>query len=88
MFELTEESTGSNSALNNSRNHLIEINSSIIDKKLQMQWIYASSIYKPSTITDLANNFIIVLKEIILDIKTNAEKYIDSDFSLSDGGDT
>jgi amino acid adenylation domain-containing protein/non-ribosomal peptide synthase protein (TIGR01720 family) len=64
-FLIAKESRGRERSLQNSLEHLISINCSILEGRLQVAWIYSEKIFGKATIQNLARNFIRTLGEII-----------------------
>ena len=49
----------------NRRNYLLEINAWIAGEKLQLNWIYDTKIYRSTTILELTNSYLNILKSLI-----------------------
>ncbi|MEM9271763.1 MAG: amino acid adenylation domain-containing protein [Cyanobacteria bacterium P01_F01_bin.143] len=84
IFKLASESTGLNSATENEMSHEIAINCSIINSQLQIGWNYNHASYKPETVINLAEQYIINLQQIINHCNLSMGSYTPSDFSLVD----
>ncbi|GCL39115.1 non-ribosomal peptide synthase [Sphaerospermopsis reniformis] len=59
------ESAGRMHGLQNNRPHLLDINSMIVEKQLQIEWTYSTNLHQAATIEKLAKEFINTLQDII-----------------------
>lgn len=67
-----------------SRSHLLEVSGLIRGRKLEMQFVYSDQIHRRETIEKLANDFITVLKNLIIHCQsTDSQGYTPSDFSAA-----
>jgi amino acid adenylation domain-containing protein/non-ribosomal peptide synthase protein (TIGR01720 family) len=83
FFKLAKESSGNSESLQNSRSHLLEINSSVISGSLQIEWIYSEKLHQSSTIETLAQGFIEALRSLITHCQTTRSvDFTPSDFPL------
>lgn len=81
-FKIAQESRGLERGLENSLDHLISVNGSIVDGQLQLSWLYSAQFHRPETIKRLASGFINALNEIIAHCQSpEAGGYTPSDFS-------
>ncbi|MCI0494998.1 condensation domain-containing protein, partial [candidate division KSB1 bacterium] len=83
IFDIAQESKGSDHSPLGKRSHLIEINGSIAGGKLQLDWSYSENLHRRATIERLAQYFITELKAIIAHCTTKATgEFTPSDFTL------
>ena len=81
LFKLASESTGVDRSLKGNRFYLLDINSSVVEEKLQLNWTYSSAIYHQNTIEKLAKCYVEKLREIIQHCQSpEAGGYTPSDF--------
>ncbi|GAX45459.1 amino acid adenylation domain-containing protein [Tolypothrix sp. NIES-4075] len=77
------EPVGNNQSLQSDRSHLLDINSIIIEKRLQINWSYSTNIHKHNTIEKLAQEFVNILRELIEHCLAPENRgYTPSDFPL------
>ncbi|MFD3167087.1 amino acid adenylation domain-containing protein [Herpetosiphon sp. NSE202] len=88
LLRLTQESVGATRHPASQRAYLIEINSSLVNHQLHVDWAYNSTIHEHATIATLANGFIEALQQLIAHCQApNVGSYTPSDFpdeALSD----
>ncbi|HEX6288832.1 MAG TPA: amino acid adenylation domain-containing protein [Herpetosiphonaceae bacterium] len=83
-FTLASESTGPSRAPAGRRRYLIEINSSVIDGALRIEWTYSTRIHRQATIEALAQRFVDALRALIAHcLSPAAGGYTPSDFPLA-----
>ncbi|MCV3211987.1 amino acid adenylation domain-containing protein [Plectonema radiosum NIES-515] len=82
LFSLAQESIGSAQSLNSKRSHLLEINSSITQGRLQVKWTYSEKLHRQTTVEALAHGFIEALRSLIAHCQSpNAGSFTPSDFA-------
>jgi amino acid adenylation domain-containing protein/non-ribosomal peptide synthase protein (TIGR01720 family) len=65
LFELAKESSGSEHSQRSIRSHLLEVNGSIVEGQLQLNWTYSSNLHQQRTIEGVAQNFVATLRSLI-----------------------
>jgi non-ribosomal peptide synthase protein (TIGR01720 family) len=81
IYRPTVESYGLERSPKGNRTHLLDIRGNILHGKLQLDWFYSENLHRPSTIRNLANNYIDALREIIEHCRSaEAGDYTPSDF--------
>ena len=65
LFRPTSESAGVSRSLKGNHFYNLDINSSIVEGKLQLNWTYSSAMYHQSKIEKLANCYLEKLQSII-----------------------
>ena len=84
ILSLVNELQGARRSFRQNRCYLLEVNTLVIEDKLQVNWIYSKNIHQQKTIQNLANNYITALKTIITHCQTLETKvYTPSDFSAA-----
>ncbi|KOP26797.1 non-ribosomal peptide synthase [Hapalosiphon sp. MRB220] len=82
LFKLSPKSNGSPRSLHGKRSHLLEVNGSLIQDQLVVDWIYSENVHRRETIEKLANNFLTALQAIITDCQSSSvANYTPSDFA-------
>ncbi|GAX38392.1 non-ribosomal peptide synthetase [Nodularia sp. NIES-3585] len=82
LFAFTAEPSGSSCSLQSQRTHLLEVNSSISQGSLQINWTYSSELYRQTTVETLAQIFIAALRSLITHCQSSdAGGFTPSDFS-------
>ncbi|GAX45370.1 non-ribosomal peptide synthase [Tolypothrix sp. NIES-4075] len=82
LFSLAQESIGSAQSLNSKRTHLLEINSSITQGRLQVKWTYSQKLHRQTTVEALAHGFIEALRSLIAHCQSpDAGSFTPSDFA-------
>lgn len=81
-FQFAKESRGDERSLQGTRPYLIAIDGIVFEERLQLDWTYSENVHQPSTIENLAQGFIQVLKEIIDRCLSNHGGCTPSDFTL------
>ncbi|MFM6069709.1 MAG: amino acid adenylation domain-containing protein, partial [Sphaerospermopsis kisseleviana] len=77
------ESAGRMHGLQNNRPHLLDINSMIVEKQLQIEWTYSTNFHQAATIEKLAQEFVNTLQDIITHCASGKNGgYTPSDFPL------
>lgn len=74
LFRPAQESSGITRSLEGDRNQLLEINGFVTEERLQLNWIYSKNLHQQKTVEMLAQTFVQVLKQLIVDYhssKTN-----------------
>jgi amino acid adenylation domain-containing protein/FkbH-like protein/non-ribosomal peptide synthase protein (TIGR01720 family) len=66
MFRMARESSGPWHSPIQRRRYLLEINSLVIDGSLKLWWTYNQSFYSESEVRQLADEFMVALRELIL----------------------
>ncbi len=88
LLGLTQESVGMTRHPASRRSYLIDINSSLVNQQLLVDWTYNGALHQPATIAKLANGFIAALSSLIAHCQApNVGSYTPSDFpdeALSD----
>jgi non-ribosomal peptide synthase protein (TIGR01720 family) len=59
------EAVGADQHPDSPREHLLEINGSVMRGSLQFDWNYSANVHTAATIERIANNFVAVLREVI-----------------------
>ncbi|MCP6760243.1 MAG: SDR family NAD(P)-dependent oxidoreductase [Fischerella sp. CENA71] len=81
LFNYTDQSIKLSQSTNKNRFYLLEINGIIVQKQLQLNWIYNTAVHRRETIETLAASYIEVIRSIIAHCQSlSAEKYTPSDF--------
>lgn len=81
LFKIAPESSGPTRSLQGSRRHLLDINGFVTGKKLQLDWTYSAAIHQEVTVSNLAENFIKALLQLIAHCQSpEAGGYTPSDF--------
>jgi amino acid adenylation domain-containing protein/non-ribosomal peptide synthase protein (TIGR01720 family) len=84
LFRYGQASTGSAHSKSEPRDHLLEINGSIVQGELAFFWRYGSHIHHRDTIQRLAQSFIVCLENLITHCQTlETSEYTPSDFPLA-----
>ena len=65
QFQTAPESRGQQFGPKNERAHLLDIDCKVIDGRLAVSWTYAETVHLPSTIRQLAEQFIAELEQMI-----------------------
>ncbi|GAB1543624.1 non-ribosomal peptide synthetase [Scytonema sp. NUACC21] len=82
-MQLASDSAGYNQSLHGDRAHLLDINSIIIEERLQISWTYSTNVHQHTTIENLAQEFVATLREIIAHCSSGENGgYTPSDFPL------
>lgn len=81
LFKLSNQSVGNSRSSRSNRRYLLDINGFVLGRQLQLEWTYSQQIHQRSTIEQLANEFIKMLRSIISDCQTtSAGTYTPSNF--------
>ncbi|HEY9663562.1 MAG TPA: condensation domain-containing protein, partial [Allocoleopsis sp.] len=83
LFALASESDGVTRSELDLRTYLLEINSSIVSGKFQVDWSYSTARHSEETIARLAEEFLSVLRSLIQSRTTATPCYTPSDFPLA-----
>ncbi|MBL8192753.1 MAG: AMP-binding protein, partial [Blastocatellia bacterium] len=84
LFFLSQEPIGKTRSHKAKRAYLLEVNASIVYKKITIVWSYSDQIHKKITIENLANQYLSALKAIIQHCQSPEESsYTPSDFPKS-----
>ncbi|MEH2048358.1 amino acid adenylation domain-containing protein [Nostoc sp.] len=84
LVQLASESAGVQHSLDNNRTNLLDINSIITDKQLQIDWTYSTNVHQHTTIESLAQEFVTTLRSLIAHcLSADAGGYTPSDFPLA-----
>ncbi|PSB59549.1 non-ribosomal peptide synthetase, partial [Chamaesiphon polymorphus] len=83
-FQLADESAGATQNLEGQRHHTIDINATIVDGQLQVDWSYSTNLHQHSTIESLAQQYLANLTSLVEHcLEPNAGGYTPSDFPLA-----
>jgi hypothetical protein len=83
LFQLTQAPIGSEHSPVGDRPHLIEINGSVVQGQLRLDWVYSEALHQHQTIEQLAQELISALRSLIAHCQSsNAGGYTPSDFPL------
>ncbi|MCC5666140.1 SDR family NAD(P)-dependent oxidoreductase [Nostoc sp. CHAB 5784] len=81
LFKPTEEFTGSTLSPKANRTHLLRVNASIVEGKLEVSWMYSSNVHRRETIEKLSHSFVEALRSLIAHCQSpEAGEYTPSDF--------
>jgi amino acid adenylation domain-containing protein/non-ribosomal peptide synthase protein (TIGR01720 family) len=81
-WKTARESAGSNYSPLGKRSHLIEINGSVFEGRLEMDWSYSEDVHRRSTIERLAGDYMTALRMLIRHCRSQeARRYTPSDFA-------
>jgi amino acid adenylation domain-containing protein/non-ribosomal peptide synthase protein (TIGR01720 family) len=84
QIALARESSGPSRSPRQTRRYLLEINGSVLEGRLQFDWIFSQNIHRRSTIDGLTRNFVGALTALIAHCQSpEAGGYTPSDFSKS-----
>nr|AEU11006.1 NpnB [Nostoc sp. 152] len=84
LMQLAGESIGQSQSLQGLRSCLLDVNAIITNERLQIDWEYSSNIHHPSTIENIAQEFIETLREIIAHcLSPENVGYTPTDFPLA-----
>ncbi|MHC5763140.1 amino acid adenylation domain-containing protein, partial [Nostoc sp.] len=82
LFSFATESSGPSHSLRNQRNHLLEVNASISQGSLQINWTYSNQFHRQTTVETLAQSFIEALRSLITHCQSSdAGGFTPSDFA-------
>ncbi|MEH1814615.1 MAG: amino acid adenylation domain-containing protein [Nostoc sp.] len=85
LLQLAQESTGPSCSPRGNRSYLIEIDGSLLNGQLHMEWTYSQNVHHHSTIEVLAQDFIEELRSLITHCQTSdSSSYTPSDFPDED----
>ena len=80
-WKFAPESTGDNHSSKQTRHHLLEINSLVVEGELQIDWTYSSNFHTHDTVKNLTQSYIQAIKSIIEHCQSeNGFGYTASDF--------
>jgi non-ribosomal peptide synthase protein (TIGR01720 family) len=66
------------------RRHLLDVTGAIVDRRLEMVWLYSKNIHRQPTIEDLANGFMKALRTLIAHCRSlRRVRYTPGDFPLA-----
>ncbi|MFB2837167.1 amino acid adenylation domain-containing protein, partial [Floridanema evergladense] len=84
LLQLANESSGNSQSLQGQRSNLLDINAIITNEQLHIDWIYSTHVHQPSTIEQIAQEFIALLRELISHcLSPENGGYTPSDFPLA-----
>ncbi len=84
VWQLMQESVGSESSRLGYRSHLLDVSGLVVDGRLQIDWSYSSKIHQLATIERLAGWFMEALRDLIDHCRSpDAVGFTPSDFSKS-----
>ena len=82
LFEMSQQFSGSTCSPRGKRSHLFEINGSIVQSQLRVDWSYSGNIHQRETVEGLAQDFVGVLRSLITSCQSSSvENYTPSDFA-------
>ncbi|MEH2178703.1 amino acid adenylation domain-containing protein [Nostoc sp.] len=82
LFRFATESSGASLSLQSKRTHLLEINSSISQGYLQINWTYSNKLHRQTTVETLAQQFIEAVRSLIAHCQSaDAGGFTPSDFA-------
>merc|ERR1739838_258547 len=80
-WKVAPESTGSNHSGKQTRDHLLNIESMVVEGELQIHWLYSSNIHNQATVEHLGQTYLQAIRAIIEHCQSeNAFGYTPSDF--------
>ncbi|MDE2470957.1 MAG: methyltransferase, partial [Bradyrhizobium sp.] len=82
-FRFARESSGLTQSPKARRRHLIDVSASVIDGRLQMQWMYSTALHERTTIATLAECFMSSLRDLIAHCQRSEGGYTPSDFAAA-----
>ncbi|MBE9229036.1 non-ribosomal peptide synthase/polyketide synthase, partial [Phormidium sp. LEGE 05292] len=83
LLQLANESSGNYQSLQGKRSNLLDINAIITNEQLHIDWIYSTQIHQQSTIEQIAQEFIALLRKLITHcLLPENGGYTPSDFPL------
>jgi non-ribosomal peptide synthase protein (TIGR01720 family) len=65
LFSLTRESSGPNQSEQAQRSHLLEINSVVVEGRLQLTWTYSEALHRQETIESLTAEYMQTLRRLV-----------------------
>ncbi|MEB3219806.1 MAG: amino acid adenylation domain-containing protein [Nostocales cyanobacterium 94392] len=81
LFKLSNQSVGDSRSLQSNRRYVLDINGFVLVGQLQLEWTYSNKIHQRSTIEQLANEFIKMLRSLINDCQSGTSfSFTSSDF--------
>jgi amino acid adenylation domain-containing protein/non-ribosomal peptide synthase protein (TIGR01720 family) len=80
LLGMAKESCGAEQSPSQNRSYLLEVNCYIVDRQLQMDWVYNKNIHQQSTVTHLSQGFIESLNSLISHCQSAETGYTPSDF--------
>ena len=81
LFKPIKKPIGSIHSLKGHRPHLIEIEAMVVNRQLQLDWIYSKNLHSQDTIASLAQSMLSALRSLIAGCQSAQEfNYIPSDF--------
>ncbi|VEP15782.1 conserved hypothetical protein [Hyella patelloides LEGE 07179] len=84
ILGVAQEPIGQQRSSLQKRQHLLEINSIISDRKLQITWTYSEKVHRKATVENLAGSFIEALQALIAHCQSQTAKgYTPSDFAAA-----
>jgi non-ribosomal peptide synthase protein (TIGR01720 family) len=87
MFALASEAGGFERGGGERRPHLLDVNGSVVDGRLRVNWVYSEEIHLRSTIERLAESFAVKLRKLIAFSGPDmSSDYAPSDFAEFDWG--
>ena len=85
FWRMAQEYPGPSYSMRGMRHHLLNVEISIIDKKMHIMWLYSENIHRQSTIDYLAQNYVDAIRALIAyQREPMANRYISSDFPDED----
>ncbi|MEQ9237079.1 SDR family NAD(P)-dependent oxidoreductase [Coleofasciculus sp. E2-BRE-01] len=82
LFEMSQQFSGSTCSPRGKRSHLFEINGSIAQSQLRVDWSYSENVYRRETVEGLSQEFVGVLRSLITSCQSSSvENYTPSDFA-------
>ncbi len=84
LFGVAPESTGQTLSPQSKRQHLIDVNASVISGQLHLHWTYSEQIHRRKTIENVAHAYVQALRELITHCqRPEVGGYTPSDFPLA-----
>jgi non-ribosomal peptide synthase protein (TIGR01720 family) len=84
LFRPARERTGSESAEENPRQHVLAVSGIVVKGKLQMDWSYSGKLHRRETIAAMAERYLDCLRELIAHcLSPEAGGFTPSDFDLA-----
>jgi non-ribosomal peptide synthase protein (TIGR01720 family) len=84
LFAAARESSGTMTAAENRRRHLVDVNGMVVEGKLRMNWSYSREVHKRETVERIAQRYLECLRGLIEHCRSEeAGGYTPSDFPLA-----
>jgi len=80
-WQFASESTGANRSLEQTREHLLDINTLVVEGELQINWTYSNNVHARNTVENLAQSYLEEVNSIIEYCQSETSwRYTPSDF--------